>query len=570
MPASTWTATRAWLAGADPWVVHRDATVRRAATDARPARRRSRSCPNQVGVAVMIILAAIGAVATDPAPAIAVVVAAVPAVHRSASRTATRRRCVVPLILVGAGPIAAFLKIYALVPIVLTLRWRAVADHGVAAARDRAVPAVGARTSRSSATCRPSSATQSDGGLSATAIPWLIPIALVALILCGRERAAWLAVPVAVAGDAVVLLDARAPGADADRGALIAVPIPGLRSSWRSSPSPSSDATRASSGSSRPGDRLRRPTAGVHLSGSRPGAARYTRPAMTHVFVAPHPDDVALSCGGLIASLRELGQTVDDPDRLLGRRRVGPADAVPARGARLRLEGAVADHRGVQPLRHRRPTGRPPRSSRPGPPNEDRLEATQADADAAAKRFWQRSSWYRRASIRNESLADQPVIDDVPTQGAVYTDEIVDAAIAGDLMARRRLEDERFAYFAEASIVFLDLPDAVFRGYEGDDELLGMPRADDDAPFELLRQEIVRLEPQKVYLPLGVGGHVDHQLCREVGIRLLQEGRRWVMPGPGLRRDRDVLRGLPVRLVERLPTASTTSGPTRWRPCRRT
>jgi len=31
---------------------------------------------------------------------------------------------------------------------------------------------------------------------------------------------------------------------------------------------------------------------------------------MTHVFVAPHPDDAALSCGGLIASLRELGQDV--------------------------------------------------------------------------------------------------------------------------------------------------------------------------------------------------------------------------------------------------------------------
>ena len=31
---------------------------------------------------------------------------------------------------------------------------------------------------------------------------------------------------------------------------------------------------------------------------------------MTHVFVAPHPDDVALSCGGLLASLRELGQNV--------------------------------------------------------------------------------------------------------------------------------------------------------------------------------------------------------------------------------------------------------------------
>jgi LmbE family N-acetylglucosaminyl deacetylase len=108
----------------------------------------------------------------------------------------------------------------------------------------------------------------------------------------------------------------------------------------------------------------------------------------------------------------------------------------------------------------------------------------------------------------------------------------VEAAAAGDLMARRRLEDERFAYFAEAGIVFLDLPDAVFRGYASDEELLGAPRADDRAPYEILRAEITRLEPQKVYLPLGVGGHVDHLLCRDVGIALLAEPRRWVMPGP--------------------------------------
>jgi LmbE family N-acetylglucosaminyl deacetylase len=124
------------------------------------------------------------------------------------------------------------------------------------------------------------------------------------------------------------------------------------------------------------------------------------------------------------------------------------------------------------------------------------------------------------------------VIDELPTQGAVLTDEVVDAAVAGDLMARRRLEDERYAYFAEASIVFLDLPDAVFRGYEGDEQLLDAPRADDTDPYEILRQEIVRLEPQRVYLPLGVGHHVDHQLCRDVGVRLLTQGRRWIMPGP--------------------------------------
>jgi LmbE family N-acetylglucosaminyl deacetylase len=123
-------------------------------------------------------------------------------------------------------------------------------------------------------------------------------------------------------------------------------------------------------------------------------------------------------------------------------------------------------------------------------------------------------------------------MDTLSTQGAVATDELVDAAAAGEVMAKRRLEDEAFAAFAEASIVFLDLPDAVFRGYANDEELLDAPRADDKAPFDILRREIARLEPQKLYLPLGIGNHVDHQLCREVGVRLLGESRRWVMPGP--------------------------------------
>ncbi len=252
---------------------------------------------------------------------------------------------------------------------------------------------------------------------------------------------------------------------------------------------------------------------------------------MTHVFVAPHPDDVALSCGGLIASLRELGQTVTiltvfSGDGASGRLTPYQREAL-GFGSKAMWPATEAFNRSA--IQADWPTAALVPS---WAASEEQLEATQADADAAAKRFWQRSSWYRRASIRNVSIAEQPVMDDLSTQGAVYTDDLVDAAAAGDLMARRRLEDERFAYFAEASIVFLDLPDAVFRGYEGDEELLGMPRPDDDAPYELLRQEIDRLEPQKVYLPLGVGGHVDHQLCREVGIRMLQEPRRWVMPGP--------------------------------------
>src|SRR5439155_10734157 len=122
--------------------------------------------------------------------------------------------------------------------------------------------------------------------------------------------------------------------------------------------------------------------------------------------------------------------------------------------------------------------------------------------------------------------------DDQANQGAVLTEELLEAADAGEIAAGRRLEDERFAMFAEAGLINLDLPDAVYRGYEGDDQLLGDVRADDEVPIDLLRREIDRLEPQKVYFPLGIGNHVDHQVLRRVGIALLQEGRRWVMPGP--------------------------------------
>ena len=61
-----------------------------------------------------------------------------------------------------------------------------------------------------------------------------------------------------------------------------------------------------------------------------------------------------------------------------------------------------------------------------------------------------------------------------------------------------------------------------------------MPRADDDAPVRPPRREIARLEPQKVYLPLGVGGHVDHQLCREVGHRPAPGGPPLGHAGPRL------------------------------------
>ena len=251
---------------------------------------------------------------------------------------------------------------------------------------------------------------------------------------------------------------------------------------------------------------------------------------MAHVFVAPHPDDVALSCGGLIASLRELGQNVtiltvfsgsgSNGGGLTGYQRE-------ALGFGTKTLWPASESFNRSSIRADQPGDDSPWSA-----DDDRLEATQADADGSAKRFWQRASWYRRASIRNKALAGQALMDDVSTQGPLYTDDLLEAATAGEIVAKRRVEDERFAFFAEASVVFLDLPDAVFRGYEGDDQLLGPVRPDDDAPLAILRREIARLEPQTLYVPLAVGNHVDHQLCRDVGVSLLAEPRQWVMPGP--------------------------------------
>jgi LmbE family N-acetylglucosaminyl deacetylase len=251
---------------------------------------------------------------------------------------------------------------------------------------------------------------------------------------------------------------------------------------------------------------------------------------MTHVFIAPHPDDVALSCGGLIANLRELGQNVTILTLFSG---TGSADRLTPYQREALGFGSKAIWPSSEAFNRAHLAADFPDDAASAPWLADtaRLDATQGEADASAKRFWQRSSWYRRANIHAESLAGQPLADDVRAQGAVLTSELVDSAAAGETMAQRRLEDERFAAFAEASVVWLDLPDAVFRGYEGDDELLGTPHAGDRPPVDLLRREIGRLEPQHVYLPLGIGGHVDHQLARDAGIALLSDATAWVMPG---------------------------------------
>ena len=251
---------------------------------------------------------------------------------------------------------------------------------------------------------------------------------------------------------------------------------------------------------------------------------------MTHIFVSPHPDDIALSCGGLVASLRDLGQNVtiltvysgaggtdrlDDYQRAalgFGNKAVWPLTEA------FRRENIAPDY----------PVDPTPAGVAPWMADPDRLEMTQDRANTQARQFWQRAAWTRSANITALETDERPLADSIGGQGS---QETVDFE-AADAMVLRKAEEERYAYLIEGSVIFLDLPDAVHRGYEGDDQLLGDVRTDDVPPYDVLRQEILRLEPQMVYFPLAVGNHVDHQLCREVGLALLAEGRRWVMPGP--------------------------------------
>ena len=141
-------------------------------------------------------------------------------------------------------------------------------------------------------------------------------------------------------------------------------------------------------------------------------------------------------------------------------------------------------------------------------------------------------------------LADQGC---VPTVVTVFAGEVPDELLsdfakwkhsrwgvksAEEIVARRQEEDRRAVASLGARAHWLGYPDAIYRGdrYTSDRSLFGTPRAVERGLVPLIADEI-RSMPEwddngTVFVPLGIGRHVDHQLLFAVGCMLAERGAR--------------------------------------------
>lgn len=137
---------------------------------------------------------------------------------------------VVLALLVATAPYphaaAAAMKVYAVVPLLLLRRWRsltAVVVVMLVTAPFLPWPAFLA----SQAVVEETLAAQSNGGKSALAVPVLVPLVIVALLVLGRARAAWLAVPALWPATQFHYSVLALPAASPFMAAVFALPVPG-------------------------------------------------------------------------------------------------------------------------------------------------------------------------------------------------------------------------------------------------------------------------------------------------------------------------------------------------------
>lgn len=186
-------ATKEWLAGGDPWSVDLAGNFYAAPPPSLLPLVPLAALPIDAGVAViaaLVIGAAIASVRLLRLPWWWILFP--PLIQSILS--ANVQALLLPLILVGAGPMATFFKVYAAVPLVLLARWRAVVITAVLLLVSapllpwslyvRELGEINARL-----------VDQTNYALPTPILAAFAPLALVAMWIVGLERATWLAVP---------------------------------------------------------------------------------------------------------------------------------------------------------------------------------------------------------------------------------------------------------------------------------------------------------------------------------------------------------------------------------------
>ncbi|MCY3832274.1 MAG: PIG-L family deacetylase [Chloroflexi bacterium] len=128
----------------------------------------------------------------------------------------------------------------------------------------------------------------------------------------------------------------------------------------------------------------------------------------------------------------------------------------------------------------------------------------------------------------------------ITMMGGLYQGALPDTPILADLHRRwragedplrqRQIEDERASRALGVDFMHVPLPDCVYRLagdlalYPSEESLFADVHPADYAPRLLRGIQIPELETaRRVYLPLGVGHHVDHQIVRDWGLTQMRD-----------------------------------------------
>jgi hypothetical protein len=218
-------ATRVWLAGGNPWDVGVAGNFFAAPPPSLLPLVPLAVLPPDVGVAALVVIGMVAAVATIRLLALPWWWLLFPPLVQAVLAGNTQT-LLLPLILVGGGALAVLFKVYAAVPMAIAGYWRGLVVAGVLLVATAPIlpwsafvadlPVISQRLE-----------SQSTSTLPMALVLLLSPAILVAMLLAGRTAAAWLAVPALWPSHQFYYGTFALATRDKVAAALVALPAPG-------------------------------------------------------------------------------------------------------------------------------------------------------------------------------------------------------------------------------------------------------------------------------------------------------------------------------------------------------